>query len=582
MRIGLPAAILLVVLAAAATGQPRYELRVSDDRAYVGEPFTVEIVIESAESVRPPVFPDIPHCTVQDVGRTSKLEIINNHVSQTVTFSYRLAPERPGELVIPPIELELDGKTFQTGQQVIQVRGADERPTIGTNQAGDALLLAEVRTSAGRLYVGQHAPFTLTIWIRIPGGVGARLSARDLYSLLRNNRTGFGPFPEPLRAERRVLDLPDGKAEFFEYKTRADVFLDRVGPVELSDLAIVMDYPMRLSREPFFGRLRIEDYETIAIRPEVHAPDVRPLPTEGRPDSFTGAVGQYEINVYTDAQSVNVGDPIPLVIEITGSGPLDTLPGPRLAQQPRLTADFRVPAETLSGKTAGRRRVFTQTVRAKRPDVSAIPPIEYAYFDPESGEYKVVRSRPIPIQVRSIETASAGELLELSAGEPADPIAALDGLYGIKTGQRELLAHAPPVTMAQAVVALVAPPAVVVGLWGGLALAQFRSSDPARRRRQRAYARAVRRIENSRGAPAEIGAALSAYLADRRNEPPGRFTGAAALELLRACNAAPETLEACTAVLDRCEAAAYGGAKSDPSLRDAALDLLRRLERERL
>ena len=121
------------------------------------------------------------------------------------------------------------------------------------------------------------------------------------------------------------------------------------------------------SEDPILtGDLAVARQVPIPRRPPViTVPDALPLPTEGRPESFTGAVGKYDISALAVPTNVRVGDPIELVIDIRGDL-IETLPAPDLTAIPRLTEDFRVPAETLAGTVSGDRKRFTQRIRAKR------------------------------------------------------------------------------------------------------------------------------------------------------------------------------------------------------------------------
>jgi hypothetical protein len=570
---------------ASAAAQPSYELRVGVDEVYVGESFLVELVIEGAKSYSQPTFPAIPNCAVQPAGQSSSTTFVNGRMSQSVTLTYTLTPRRAGELVIPPITFEVNGRRVTTNGVSVQVRPATERSTVATGDSGETLLLAEIKCRETSLVVGQQARFTLTFWIKAPTGLPTRLDANDLYGLMHNRRSGFGPFPEPQNAESVPQTLADGsKASYYEFRTSVDVRLEREGPVEFDGLTIAMEYPRRLSRD-VFGRLRLAEADTLAIRPTVVAPDVAALPVAGRPAGFSGAVGNFKLNVRPDATIVRVGDPISLTIEVRGNGPLDALAAPILAAQPKLTADFRVPSETLTGRTVGERRIFTQTIRAKRADVTEVPPIEFPYFDPKLGEYAVARSNAVPLTVRASEVATADELLDLSTdAPPAERVESLQGLRGLKTSETELLTVFAPVTMRQVVWVVGAPPVAFMCFWGCSAWVA-RGGDSARRRRQRALPAAARRIRQASGSPAggaETGAALASYLADRLDQPPGRFTGRAAIDLLVERRVSDETLRCCRELIDRYETAAYGGATGDDGLAELAERCLHRLEGERL
>ncbi|MBU0617149.1 MAG: BatD family protein, partial [Planctomycetes bacterium] len=283
-------------------------------------------------------------------------------------------------------------------------------------------------------------------------------------------------------------------------------------------------------------------------------------------------------------------DPIELVVDISGY-PIETIPGPDLGANAQLNEDFRVPTEALAGTVRGNSKRFTQVIRAKRADVKEIPPIEFAYFDAEAGEYAVARSEPIPVLVGVVEQLDAADV-DVAAQPPQAQGAALearDGLRGNKTREADLLASTPPVTMAQVVLTTVIPPVAFLCVLGISTLTRS-GRDVATRRRRGALRNAEGRIQaalTSKLSPAEfhseIQAALAGYLADRLNEPSARFLGTAAIGFLQERGADGELVKDWAVVAQRCEQIAYaGGGDSDASLADAAQRCIRRLERERL
>jgi hypothetical protein len=130
---------------------------------------------------------------------------------------------------------------------------------------------------------------------------------------------------------------------------------------------------------------------------------VLPLPTEGKPSDFRGAVGEYQIHAMTRATHAVVDEPVTMTIAVTGEGRLTDLSAPPLSTLSDLTADFIVTDEPLAGIVMNDAKVFTTTVRPRRTDVKAIPSIPLSFFDPSTKKYVTVHSQPIPLRVRPAE-----------------------------------------------------------------------------------------------------------------------------------------------------------------------------------
>lgn len=594
----------VVWAATTALAQPTVQLQVNTTRPYVAEAVRLGIRVEGHDECETPTFPELAKCTVQYSGRTSGTSIAQvgggaPQVSRHDTFNFVLTPEQAGPLVIPAIPVVVDGKTLKTKPAKLMVREVPESPqprpgqrdADQTTDTGDEeLLLAEITCAQSTLYVGQRARFTLSVWIKPAEHEGRPLSQDDMRQFLTGR---VEPFDLESERKRQVYrEMADGSKElYYLVEFTGEITPDQPGPPSFDDVSLGMDYPTRFVRVGLWGRLRVTADRPLRVRPIVVAPEVQPLPTEGRPAYFSGAVGRYQISTFAVPTNVRVGDPIKLVIDISGEA-IENIRGPDLAAFPQLNEVFRVPSEALAGTVRDNTKRFTQTIRAKRADVKEIPPIEFAYFDPETGEYAVTRSEPIPVLVSVVEQLDAADLSDMTAPPPqptGTTLEARDGLRGNQTREADLLASAPSITMTRVVLATIIPPAAFVCVLGIATLTRS-GRNVATRRRRSALRNAERRLHGTLANPlspgefhSEIQAALAGYLADRVNQPPARFLGPAAVEFLEQRAVDDELVRAWTQVQQRCEQATYAGNRdNDTSLADAARECLRRLDRERL
>jgi hypothetical protein len=466
-RTSLVAACALALLPAPTLwAQASVELRVPSSSPYVNENVSVSIVVTNAGEIEPPEFPALSDCTVQEAGTASRQMFSSDSrtgrpvSSREDSYNFILIPHKPGPLVIPAIPVVVDGKILKTEPVKLMVREVPEspRPRGGppdetrANAETDELLLAEITCDQPTLYVGQRASFTLSVWIKPAEHQGQELSQRDMRQFLTGR---IGPFDLQSERDRKVYrQMADNSRQpYYLIEFTGEMTLDQPGALTFDDVSLGMDYPTGFSRTRFWGDLRVTERRPLRIRPTVTAPEVQPLPSEGRPASFSGAVGQYEIDAFAVPTNVRVGDPIQLVIDISGE-PIETIPGPDLGTNAELNEDFRVPTETLAGTVRGNSKRFTQVIRAKRADVKNIPPLEFSYFDPQTGQYVVARSKPIPILVSVVEQLDAADLTNIAA-QPAQPqnlaLQARDGLRGNKTREADLLASTPTITMTRVV-----------------------------------------------------------------------------------------------------------------------------------
>jgi len=575
------AAIALALGAASAEGAASVNAVVDSQRGFLNEALTLTLTIADFSAAEPPLPPQSADWRITLAGGpadTRQVAIHNGVRSQSVSrvYRYELLPQRAGALKIPPFTVEVDGQTRSTDPIVVVISAAEEDP----------LITVEVTCVEPRLYVGQTALFELVISVKRAVISRAAFDERDM---LRQISGSLGPFPSRgLDVDRTTRRMSDGSREvYYRYSAATRITVDHPGPLSFDDVAISIDYPTAAQRDWFDGLVATR-VRRIRAAPTIAAPEVLPIPSEGRPETFNGAVGQFEIQVSANPTNVTLGAPIALAITISGEGPIEALPGPLLSKQADLTRDFQVPPETLAGSLSsdGQQKRFTQSIRAKRADVRAIPPLEYAFFDPRAGEYRVARSAPIPIQVAAGAQLDSSDLAGIGPRTPAEASVAqrVDGLRDIVTEESALLATIRPVTATQLALATAAPPAAfsAYALFG---LVRTRKVRSAGQRRRRAAREARVRLAGAHGGDVAgaIQAALTRFVADRLDQPPARFTGQEALELLRGRPVAAETLDRLARLFEQCEAAAYAGADRDSeALLAAARDCLERLEQERL
>jgi hypothetical protein len=151
---------------------------------------------------------------------------------------------------------------------------------------------------------------------------------------------------------------------------------------------------------------------------------VLPLPTDGRPPSFSGAVGHFDIDSHADATRVRVGEPIELTLQVHGQGNLDRVSTPGVAE----SDDFKTYAPTVTQKDDS--KTFAQAIVPEKPGSTEIPPVAFAYFDPDSARYVTAQSKAIPLEVKPGQALTAtlgGKVPDATTGPALAPNAEVDG-----------------------------------------------------------------------------------------------------------------------------------------------------------
>jgi hypothetical protein len=124
------------------------------------------------------------------------------------------------------------------------------------------------------------------------------------------------------------------------------------------------------------------------------------LPTRGRPNDFSGAVGDFKVSSDTSATRVAVGDPLTLHLRISGVGNFDRVDSTMFdhldhwkTYPPR--SSFK-PSDMAGNKGE---KVFEQPLIAALPGEQSIPALEFTYFNPRTQRYERAHTQPITVTV---------------------------------------------------------------------------------------------------------------------------------------------------------------------------------------
>ncbi len=580
---------------------------------FVGQPFVFQIQVSGSEH---PEQPDLSHVTDFDVAyrggqqnSSRSVTIINGRVTEDVregyVFSYELTPKRQGRLVIPSITVISDGRSTQTDPVVINARKPVETEDFKLR----------LTLSKDHCYVGEPVILTVTWYI----GKDVK-DYRFTLPLLNDDTFRFADPAVDRHSGNKLYRIPIGDHEAIgvqgvgrvEGKEYATITFEKVLiPVTSGDVTIepatvacsaLTGYERRRSffdddffGNDFFGIGRRGVYKTVVVPSNALTLKVSDLPSKGRPANFAGHVGEYKIKASATPTDVNVGDPITLTLSLTGPDYLEHVDLPPLGEQFSLTRDFKVPKERATGEVSGGTKIFTQTVRALRPDVTEIPPIELPYFDTATETYRVARSEPIPIEVHETRVVTALDAEGVQAvSSPGSEIETWTKGIAFNYEDMDVLEtqRLRPLSWFRSPLCfwfILGPPLCYVLLFTAVGLVRKRNADPKKTRAKKAFGRLSRSLKEAQGAPSTahtcdlVQDAFRHYLGDKLSIPKGAITFHDVKEVLASRGLDQGTLDRLKGLFERCEAGRYAGnaGRSDgASLAEQGILLAKDLEKK--
>ncbi|GAC1515145.1 MAG: hypothetical protein NVS1B4_04660 [Gemmatimonadaceae bacterium] len=224
------------------------------------------------------------------------------------------------------------------------------------------------------VYVGEQA--TLEVAVFVDDEVRERLRRNPIF------------YPPDLQS-MLAYDLPtpnagSAKRRFGARCYSALVFRRAVFPLVSGRLVIP---PARLSYSlpstGFFGReesveLRTDSVQVVAIDP----------PVEGRPPHFSGVVGAVKVEMMADSAAPRVGDPLRVVVRVTGTGNVKLFSRPELAVSwaTLVPVKERVQIDSAEAVVGGTKE-FEWLLTPRLDGSQEFPPVQYSFFNPVTRRY---------------------------------------------------------------------------------------------------------------------------------------------------------------------------------------------------
>lgn len=539
----------------------------------VGEPFTLAIVVDGAQNVPVPIV-EAKGFRADYIGPSTQVSLVNGRMSATVTHRYRMIANEEGRFTLGPFVVGHADQRYETTPIAIRVRPAGTRAQApaAAPGGGQALRLV-VQPNRTEVYLGERVDVDLTLYV-------GEVRVRDLqFPVIRADGVTVEKFGQPDQGTQIV----DGR-RYSTVRLRTHLTPVRAGTIDLHTTMNLTVLTGRRGLDSFFDQLLPGDGKQVEVQAEPVQLRVLPLPEEGRPPDFAGAVGDYQFDLTAKPSRLQVGDPITLRMEVTGSGNLSTIVPPAPATG---TAFRRYDAQPVKGEDGEHRRVFEQVIIPNAVDVREIPALRFSFFDPDAHAYKTITRGPLPIEVTAAAPGRAGVV---DAAPTAAPTAAAEAPLGrdivyIKDAPGALRPRTGEPSPAWWL-GVLAPPALLFAAIQGWTRRRDRLAADPRLVRFRAAGREARQALAAARALAgrqrsdAVNAALTAYLGAKLDLPPGAVEPERVARRLDAAGAGEAARADVARFFALAEAARYASGGGD-GLLEVAERVVAALERER-
>ena len=403
----------------------------------------IQFVIENAKEIgdlQPPDFTDFT--IVQGPSQSTGMSMVNGVTSQYRGISYVLRPNKTGTLIIKPATATVDGQKLrtnpiqisvhnQTGQGNAKTPGFSPLPDPSWPTAQPQVDMDELVRPGENIEDKIRKNFFIKVDVsKTDCFLGEPIVATyKLYARLRSDSrvtrhpslNGFSVYDMIDPTDDRVsVEKVNGK-NFSVHIIRksqliplqaGDVTLD---PVELDNniyfvradagsskssgqgLGGLLDrlFEPEANGTPFTQHIVLESKPVM-----VH---VKPLPEDGKPADFNGAVGKYSILASLNTKEVDTGDAANLSVSVKGTGNLPVINAP-VVSWPANMESYDVSNKENIDKTVaplGGTKTYSYSFICTKPGKYILPPVKMSYFDPAAKVYKMIETDPLNLTVKA-------------------------------------------------------------------------------------------------------------------------------------------------------------------------------------
>lgn len=386
----------------------KFEASLDRNQIGLGDAAQLGLTFYGTQSIPAPDIGNIAGLEIRYLGPSTMMTVINGKISSSITHMYSVLPLKTGKFQLGPFSFNYKSDSYTSSivfldvleeRPVKEEKKEAEEPLTGKFNLEDRLFLT-LSADKTHAYVNELIPVTVKMYVN-------RLNLSDI-QLPTFGQEGFSKieFKEPKQYKEEVGGI---LYDVLEFKT--NIFGTRPGDYHLGPAQIKcnlvlrkrMRRPVSAADDLFDDDYRRDSFfDDFFTRYERHPMELKsqdipltisPLPAEGRPQDFSGAVGDYQFIFNASPTKVKVGDPITLKMDINGTGNFNTVLIPKLEN----IDGFKVYEPQV--KTGDNYKTFTQVLIPETDQIIQTPKAVFSYFDTDRKTYRTIAQGPIQIQV---------------------------------------------------------------------------------------------------------------------------------------------------------------------------------------
>ncbi len=411
---------IFLMISSAGVAQVQFEAKASKQKLGVNERLRVDFEMnQDGDNFKAPSFSGFT--IVGGPNQSVSNSWINGKRTYSKTYSFFLEPTARGRFTIGQAEITVDGDTYKTSPIQVEVTAAVDTPTDGDNSefiASENLhLVAEI--SNANPFLNEAITVVYKLY------VSPRVSVSNWKEM--DNPTFRDFWSQNIDIRQLKIENGTYQGEPYRYVVLRKTILypQKTGELEIEPLtlSVAVDVPSD-RRDIFGGRLYKTVDKTVAAGKRTI--DVKPLPDEGRPADFSGAVGKFDFKVIPGNTELAATESMDVKVEVKGNGNLKLFDLPDLEVPPSLEKYEPERNENVRTDLNGTQGTLTDnyTIVPTREGEYTIPPVSFSYFDIGSKSYRTITSEGINLDV---DRAPAGSAIAGGSGSVSKQAVTVSG-----------------------------------------------------------------------------------------------------------------------------------------------------------
>ena len=296
------------------SAQVNFRASLSKSSLGINERVRIDFIIDKdGDNFTPPEFSNFR--IVAGPSQSIKNSWINGKRSYSKTYTYFLSPIEKGNFKIGQASVEVDGETYKTMALNVVVTSAVDKPLNPNDPSYVAdkniHLVAEV--SKTNPYLNEPVSIVYKLYVSQDTGVN---NWREL------DAPRYADFwSKNINIKNLTVENGTYKGEPYRYVIlrKTVLYPQKTGQLSIEPLVLDITVQTPSNRRDFFGQILNNTVNKTVSAGKLKI-NVKPLPDEGKPENFSGAVGKFDLLVTTSKKELLLSEAFQLNLEIKGNG----------------------------------------------------------------------------------------------------------------------------------------------------------------------------------------------------------------------------------------------------------------------